>query len=314
MTQEKGAADIGPGVKPAAYSYVVAAVLCVVYTFNFIDRQFLSVLAQPIKAALHLSDTQLGMLNGLMFAVFYTVCGIPVAQLADRYNRVRIVAVACALWSFFSAACGLATGFATLALARIGVGVGEAGGSPPSYAIICDYFPPRARGVGLAIYSLGVPFGVMAGAASGGWIAAHYGWRWAFLVLGAAGLVLAPLVPLLVREPVRGRLDGPAKAGDPDRPPALREVLAVFASSPPLMLTALGAGLIALVSYGLSSWAPAFLIRDKGMALTQIAGWYSVTAGVSIGVGTWFGGYAVDRLGARRPWVYALGPGVASWR
>ncbi len=154
------------------YRYVVAVSLCVVYTFNFLDRQFLAILAEPVKRSLHLTDTQLGLLTGLMFALFYTIFGIPVAALADRFNRVRIVALACGLWSFCSAACGLAVGFASLAVARMGVGVGEAGGAAPSYSIISDYFPPEKRGVGLAIFSLGVPFGILLGAASGGWIAA----------------------------------------------------------------------------------------------------------------------------------------------
>ena len=299
-----------PAAAPVpAYSYFVAAVLCVVYTFNFLDRQFLSVLAQPVKVDLHLSDTQLGMLTGLMFALFYTVCGLPVAALADRYSRVRIVAVACFLWSLFSAACGLATNFTTLALARTGVGVGEAGGSAPSYSIISDYFPPEKRGVGLAIFSLGVPFGILLGAASGGWVAVHYGWRAAFLILGGLGLVLAPILPLLVREPLRGRLDAPPASDEP--PASLKEAIGVFSRSPTLMLTALGAGLIALVSYGLSSWAPALLIREKGMGLGQIATHYSLVAGVSIGLGTWLGGYVVDKWGPRNPAVYALTPGIA---
>src|ERR1700742_1006152 len=184
----------GDAVGNGRYRYVVAISLCAVYTFNFLDRQFLAILAEPVKHTLLLSDTQLGMLTGLMFALFYTVFGIPVAALADRYNRVRIVAIACGLWSAFTGACGFATGFASLAIARMGVGVGEAGGAAPSYSIISDYFPPQERGVGLAIFSLGVPFGTMLGAASGGWIAAHYGWRTAFFVLGGAGVVLAPLI------------------------------------------------------------------------------------------------------------------------
>jgi len=290
------------------YRYVVAISLAVVYTCNFLDRQFLSILAEPVKRALSLTDTQLGMLTGLMFALFYTLFGIPVSALADRYNRVRIVAIACGLWSAFTGACGLATGFASLAIARMGVGVGEAGGAAPSYSIICDYFRPEERGAGLAIFSLGVPVGTMLGAATGGWIAAHYGWRTAFLLLGVTGFVLAPIIPLVVREPARGRLDPPR---DTQPAASVLTTLNVFVGSPTLVLTACSAGLTAMLIYGLLSWMPAYLIREQGMSLTQIAGSYSVMAGVTIGIGTLVGGYVVDAVAPRRPYLYALLPGSA---
>jgi predicted MFS family arabinose efflux permease len=300
---------MGAGVDEGRYRYGVAISLCVVYTFNFLDRQFLSILAEPVKHALLLTDTQLGLLTGLMFALFYTLFGIPVSALADRYNRVRIISIACGLWSAFTGACGLATGFASLAIARMGVGVGEAGGAAPSYSIISDYFPPEERGVGLAIFSLGVPIGTMLGAASGGWIAAHYGWRAAFLALGAVGLVLAPILPMVVREPIRGRLDPPR-----DHQPAASvfATIQVFVRSPTLVLTALSAGLTAILIYGLLSWMPAYLIREHGMSLSQIASYYSVTAGITIGIGTLAGGYVVDKWASRRPRLYALIPGSAA--
>jgi MFS family permease len=304
------------------YRYCVAAMLCAIYTLNFLDRQILAILAQPVKLELHLTDTQLGMLTGLFFALFYTTCGIPVAALADRYNRVRIVAAAAAVWSFFSAACGLAGGFASLACARIGVGAGEAGGSAPSYSIISDYFSPAERGVGLAIYSLGVPLGTMAGAASGAWIASHYGWRAAFLLLGAVGLVLAPVLCLVVREPIRGRFDGlqagagvgpgaEAPTAPVDSRASLPEAIRVFLSSPPLILTSIAAGGTALTIYGMLAWIPSFLIREQGMALAQIATHYSLVAGLSMGIGTALGGYAADKLGSKRPALYAVVPGIA---
>jgi predicted MFS family arabinose efflux permease len=293
------------------YRYVVAATLCVVYTFNFLDRQFLSILAEPVKRSLHLTDTQLGMLTGLMFALFYTLFGIPVAALADRYNRVRIVALACGLWSLFSAACGFATSFTSLAIPRMGVGIGEAGGAAPSYSIISDYFPPSQRGVGLAIFSLGVPLGTMLGAASGGWIAAHYGWRVAFFTVGATGLALAPAIPFIVREPLRGRLDVKPSGSGGAESASVRATIRVFINSPPLMLTACASGLTAVIIYGLLSWMPAYLIREQGMSLPQIATSYSLVAGASIGIGTLLGGYIVDRVGPGRPALYALVPGVA---
>ncbi len=303
------------GEQPApslSQGYRAAGILAVVYTFNFLDRQFLSVLAQPVKLDLHLSDTDLGLLTGFAFAVFYTFFGIPVAALADRFNRVRIIALACALWSLFSAACGLSTGFITLAAARIGVGVGEAGGSPPSYSVISDYFPPEKRGLGLALYSLGVPFGTMFGAASGGLIAATLGWRAAFFIVGGLGLLLAPLLLIAVKEPVRGRFDGAGASTRAAGPkPGMLATLLVFASTPKLLFTALSAGLTAFVGYGLLNWTPSFLMREEAMSLQQIALYYSVTLGLAMALGTWASGALVDRLGPRQPAAYALVPGIA---
>jgi MFS family permease len=298
------------------YSYFAAVMLAVIYTFNFLDRQFLSVLAQPVKADLHLNDTELGALTGLAFALFYTVFGIPVAALSDKYNRVRIIAVACALWSVFSAACGMAANFTTLALARMGVGIGEAGGSPPSYSVVSDYFPPEKRGVGLAIYSLGVPFGTMFGAMSGGWIAAHYGWRAAFFAVGSCGVVLVPLLLLTVREPKRGQFDAvapePASQAHPAAGLGMFNTIGLFIRTPKLLATALATGLTSFVGYGLLNWMPSFLIREKGMTLGQIALYYSVSLGLTMAIGTWASGFLVDKIGARRPVFYALVPGIAT--
>ena len=290
------------------YGYVVAVALAVVYMFNFLDRQLVSVLAEPLKRELALSDTQLGLLTGFVFAVFYTVFGIPVAMVADRWNRVRLVAIACGLWSLFSAASGLATNFSTLALARIGVGVGEAGGSPPSYSILSDYFPPEKRGVALAIYSLGVPVGSLLGIAGGAWIAQAYGWRAAFITVGLIGLTLAPLLLLIVREPVRGVLEG--RPSDGPRGSVLESLL-FFVRSPILVLNACSAGLAALVGYGILNWAPAYLLRVQGMSLTQLGAAYGLVAGLMMAAGTWGGGYLVDRLGVRSKAAYALVPAAS---
>jgi predicted MFS family arabinose efflux permease len=301
-------APLTPPQSGGLYGWVVVATLCVVYSFNYLDRQFLSVLAEPVKRELHLSDAQLGLLTGPAFALFYTAFGIPVASLADRGHRTRIIAGACALWSLFTACCGLAGSFATLALFRIGVGVGEAGGSPPAYSIISDYFPPASRGRALAVYSLGVPIGSMFGAASGGLIAAHYGWRAAFLALGAMGLILAPIILAVVREPRRGRLDGAAPLL---ARPSFVAAIGAFLGRPKLLFTALAAGLTAFVGYAAQIWGPAFLMREKGMTLEQVALWYSLAIGISGVTGTWLSGFLVDRLGARRPSAYALAPGIA---
>ena len=291
----------------ARYRYTCVAILALAYTFNFLDRQILSLLAEPVRKELHLSDTQIGLLTGGAFALFYSLFGVPIAWFADRSHRVRIVALACACWSLCSAAGGLAGGFLQLALARMGVGIGEAGGTTPSYAIISDYFPPKERGKALALYSLGVPFGIAIGAALGGGVAAHYGWRAAFFAVGLPGLVIAMLILTVVREPVRGSQDGPTAT--PELAPAqLGQVISMFFSNPVLRWTALSTALGAFAGYGSSNWVPAFLMRHQHMTLSQIAIVYSVCVGVAVGFGTWFSGYLADRLSRRDPRAYAMIP------
>ncbi len=289
------------------YRYLCVGILALAYTFNFLDRQILSLLAEPVRKELHLSDTQIGMLTGFAFALFYTVFGVPIAWFADRSHRVRIVALACACWSLCSAAGGLAGSFLQLAAARMGVGVGEAGGTTPSYAIISDYFPPKERGKALALYSLGVPFGIAIGAALGGGVAAHYGWRAAFFAVGLPGLAVALLILAVVREPVRGAEDGPAGAHE-IAPAQLGQVIRMFFANPVLRWTALSTGLAAFAGYASSNWTPAFLMRHQHMTLTQIATVYSVCVGVAVGFGTWFSGYLADRLSRRDPRAYAMIP------
>ena len=209
-----------------SYRYVVAGFLALVYAFNFMDRQIMSILQEPVREEFGLSDVELGMLTGLSFALFYTTCGIPVAWLADRYRRVPIMAAACGIWSVFTAACGMAGSFGQLVAARVLVGAGEAGGSPPSYSVLSDYFPPRQRGVAMAIYSLGVPVGSALGAALGGWVAARHGWRMAFVAVGAPGLVLALLMPLESDSPWLNHLGftGPRKSDSSCWPGGGRQV------------------------------------------------------------------------------------------
>jgi predicted MFS family arabinose efflux permease len=306
MQSRDGLALTSDPAKVEANRYLVVAMLAGVYTLSFLDRQLLSILAEPVKADLGLSDTQLGLLTGFMFALFYTVFGVPVAWLADRSSRVRIVAAACALWSLFSAGCGLAQNFVQLALARMGVGIGEAGGSPPSYSIIADYFPPEQRGGALALYSLGIPLGTTAGAALGAWIASSYGWRTAFVAIGLFGIVFALLVLLTVREPQRGRLDG---AAAPQL--GLGESLKLFAADRVLRGAAIAGGLSAFVGYAMLSWTPALLMRVKGMSLADLGVYYGVASGVALALGMLLGGHLVDRFGTRDRRMYALVPAVA---
>ena len=317
---QAGAVSAGMGVSPIAspgpserrYALVVASFLAVVYSFNFMDRQIMSILQEPIRHEMGLSDTQLGLLTGASFAIFYTTFGIPVAWLADRANRIGIMSVACAVWSLATAGCGLTRSFAQLAVARVIVGAGEAGGSPPSYSVISDYFPPHRRATGLAIYSLGVPIGSALGIALGGWIAVHHGWRAAFVVVGLPGLALALLMPIVVREPERGRLDPRADAAvDHAVAPALPQVIATLARNPTLRIVAVSSGLSAFVGYAMLSWNPSFLERIKGMGLGEVAHWYSLVLGLTGIVGTFGAGRLVDRLGRRDLRWYGWVPAAA---
>jgi MFS family permease len=306
MTTATSPAAASPG-----YRYLVVTILMVVYTFNFLDRQIVSILAEPIRQDLGLSDTQLGMLTGLAFAIFYTGFGIPVAWLADRANRVRIIATACALWSLFTAACGMAGNFTQLLLFRMGVGVGEAGGSPPSYSLISDYFPPQERGKALALYSLGVPFGSMFGSALGGWIAANYGWRAAFYAVGLPGLLLALLLVIVAREPKRGALDALVDGETEHAAIPFAAALGRFFANRTLVITAFSSGLSAFIGYAILTWAPPFLIRVKGMSLEEIALYYSLVLGITGAIGTFGAGWLVDRLGRMNRRWYAYVPAIA---
>lgn len=285
------------------------ALLTLIYIFNFMDRQIMGVLAEPIKEELRLSDSQIGLLTGFMFALFYTSFGVPVAWLADRTRRTWVIAAACTLWSGFSAACGLATNFATMAAARVGVAVGEAGGVPPSYSLIADLFPPQSRARALALYSLGVPLGLGIGTALGGWIAASFGWRMAFFVVAAPGFLLSLALLLFVKEPVRGRYD--AAVAQDHVPPSLPAAIGLFLRSRQLMLVSLACALGGFACYGLMAWMSAYLIRILGMSLTEVGSWLSITLAVGMGVGIWTSGAMADRFGPRDRRAYAWIPAGA---
>jgi MFS family permease len=287
-----------------AYRGYVLAILVVVYTFNFIDRQILGILAVPIKTELGLSDAALGMLGGLAFALFYTFLGIPIARLADRVGRVGIIAVAVGLWSFATATCGAAHSFAQLFCARLGVGVGEAGGVAPAYSLICDYFPSRQRARALAVYSFGIPIGSALGIVLGGFITHWMSWRMAFLIVGSVGFWTAPLLKLTVREPPVARAKQAAQ-------PPLSAVIATLASKPSFLGLALGGGACSMMGYGLFFWMPSFLVRSFGLSVLQASLSYGGLVLVAGTAGIWAGGALADRLGARRRSAYALVPAVA---
>ena len=272
----------------------VLGVLVAVYTFNFIDRQILSILLEDIKRELMLSDSALGLLSGFAFAMFYATLGIPIARLADRGNRRNIIAVALALWSGMTAMSGLVTNFWQLLAARIGVGIGEAGCTPPANAILSDYYPPEQRATAFGIYAMGIPIGILFGFLAGGWVNHFFGWRWAFFVVGMPGLILALIVRLTVREPVRGQVEQRAAAASQ---PSLRETLRHLRGRRAFVHLALGGGLAAFVGYSWITWMPAFLMRTHGMSSGAVGTALGLIIGLSGGVGIALGGYLADRCG-----------------
>jgi len=303
-----GRAPPGQGVGRRAW--IALGSLWFIYVLNFLDRQLLSILAKPIQDSLNITDSQLGLLGGLYFAMFYCFIAIPVGWLADRTNRVRVLAIACGIWSAATIACGLSRSYAQLAVARMTVGFGEAGGVPPSYAIIADYFPPHRRGMALGLYNLGPPIGAALGIAFGASIAAAFSWRDAFLVVGAVGIVAAIAVVFVVREPRRGGLDGLA-AGTVQPKAGFGETLKMFFTSPVLLLASFGSGATQFITYGLGNFATLFLMREKGMALADVAVWYALVVGVGMSAGIFCSGWAIDRFTRRSKRAYGLVPAVS---
>jgi predicted MFS family arabinose efflux permease len=291
------------------YPYLVLGILVVVYTLNFVDRVVLGVLVPPIKAELNLTDTQLGLLGGTAFALFYTALGIPIGWLADRVNRVWIISLALALWSAFTAACGLAQSFSQLFLARLGVGVGEAGGVAPSYSMVSDYFPPAHRGRALAIYACGIPIGSALGLLFGGLIATWINWRIAFFIVGGAGLLAAPVLKLLVREPARGALDAPGARSNVA--PRVGDVLRLLMRKPSFWGLSLGGASSSIMAYGALFWLPSFFVRSYGMSLVEVSVFYGALTLIGGVAGIWLGGVLADHYGAARRSAYALVPALA---
>lgn len=287
-------------------------VLCFIYVLNFLDRQLLAILAKPIQDSLHVTDGQLGLIGGLYFALFYCFLAIPVGWLADRGNRVRILALACALWSMATAACGLANSYPQLVVARMTVAIGEAGGVPPSYAIISDYFPPERRGTALGLFNLGPPIGAALGIAFGASIAAAFSWRHAFIVVGIVGVVAAIALVLILREPVRGGLDPPSTESVHAGPrTGFLDTLKMFFTRPELLLAALASGATQMITYGLGNFTTLFLMREKGMTLNDVALWYSLVVLIGMGGGIYVSGRMIDRFTRRSKAAYALLPAAS---
>lgn len=303
MTAPTEAAD-----RPSKRARVVLWTLTFVYVLNFLDRSLLGILAKPIQDTLHITDGQLGLIGGLYFAFFYCFIAIPVGWLADKTNRVAVLSLACAIWSAATSFCGLAATYPQLVIARMLVGFGEAGGVPPSYTIITDYFPPGRRGRAFGIYNLGPPIGAAIGIAFGASIAAAFNWRVAFLAIGAIGVVASVGIWLIVREPPRGAFDPVQTAPEG---PSFWATVKTFFSSPTLLLISFGSGAAQFITYGLGNFTSLFLMREKGMTLQQVAIWYALVVAVGMSAGMLVSGRAIDRFTRTSKSAYASIPALS---
>ncbi len=297
--------------RPDARAWFVLALLLALYTQAFVERQIVAILAEPMRRELGLTDTQLGLLTGLAFALFYTLFGLPVARLADRTGRVRVIAISALVSSIFTATTGAATNVWHVALSRIGVGIGEAGGSPPSFSLIADHFPPARRATATAIYTLGTPIGLVLGSALAGWVVADWGWRWAFVAVAAPGFVLGPLIWWLVAEPPRATLSSPEV-----RATSVGDVIRLFATDARLRWLSIAAGLSAMVGWAVLNWAPAYLMRVQGMTLGEVGRWFGPAIAFGMAIGILGSGLITDRLARRsiaaNAWVPAIGFAIAA--
>lgn len=304
-------------------------VLLVIYTLNFLDRQIVNIIAEEIKRDLGLADWQLGLMSGLAFAVFYTVLGIPIARLAERANRATIIGTAVGFWSFFTVLCGFTQNFWQLVLARIGVGVGEAGCSPPAHSLITDYVPKAMRASAIAFYSIGTPLGTLLGFAMGGLVADAYGWRVAFMVAGAPGIVVALVTVFTLPEP-RKTLSADLRARSAAGGPSLRAAVKVLTAKRTFWFIAFAAAIKAFIGYGHAPFTASFFLRVHGEQLAELAAWWSGVLGFTLGplgflglalsivgggagvIGTILGGALADRLGRKDLRAYMSVPAIAA--
>jgi len=288
--------------------YYVLGLLTVVYSFNFIDRQLLSILQESVKKEMLLSDGQLGLLTGFAFAVFYVIAGLPIARWADRGNRRNIVAGSLVVWSAMTALCGMAQNYWQLLAARIGVGVGEAGGSPPSHSMISDTFPPEQRATALSFYSIGINIGILFGFLLGGYLNEVFGWRIAFLVVGLPGIILGVIVRYTMAEPIRGLYSAAPYVA---KPVPFFEVVNLLWSRRSFRHIGMGSGLAAFTGYAAANWLPSFMIRSHGMATGELGVWLALTFGIGGGIGTFCAGMFADKLARRDQRWYAWLPALA---
>ena len=289
-------------VKPGKKSRLVLILLILIYMCNNMDRHIIAILAEPIRADLKFSDTQLGMISGLIFAAFYTAFGVPVGWIADRFGRIRVIFTAATIWSICSAMGGLAGNFTQLAAARVGVALGEAGGAAPSYSLLSSFYPPERRGNVLGIFHLGAPIGVLLASFIASWVTIHFGWRAAIVAVSLPGAIFALILILTVREPAPERTDSEA--------PPFFEALKRYMTQPLLVLAGVGAGFSSFMTGVTSAWVPAFLMRVRGMPLESLGSWYAIGNALAFGLGIWGGGILADRFANRGLRIYALVPAI----
>jgi predicted MFS family arabinose efflux permease len=303
------APSVGQPPPVAKRAWVVLVMLIIVYVLNYLCRFLPSVLAKPIEETLHITDGQFGLITGFYFAMFYTLISLPIGFLADKTSRSKVLACGCAIWSAATAACGFATNFIQFAGAYMAVGFGEAGGVPPSYALISDYFPPGKRGTALGLFNLGMPIGASLAIGFGAAIAAAFSWQTAFRGLGIIGLVAVVAVLIIVKEPKRGGLD-PASAQVVKKSGFWETLLSFFARRS-LVLAALAGGITQIVTAGVGAFAILFMMREKGMTLSQVAVWYALMVVIVMSAGLFVAGRSVDRFTQRSKRAYGLVPAVS---
>lgn len=288
----------------------VLGLLVLIYASNFIDRIIVAIAGEAMKAELQLSDFQLGLVGGLAFAAVYAALGIPIARLAERYSRVRIISACVVIWSGFTALCGVAQGYVQLLLFRMGVGAGEAGCAPASHSLLADCFSPGRRATVMAIYSLGIPIGALSGSLLVGWIVQNVGWREAFIIMGAIGIALACLALLTIPEPLRGLSDG-VKVDRKEKVPSLKEVLRLLLAKLAFVRIVIGCAVLAFGKYGINLFIPVYLVRVYGMSFEKAGFLFGLIAGIAGALGSLIGGYLADRGGRRDKrwyvWVPAIG-------
>lgn len=299
--------NTGQAFGTSGYRGYVLFSLLVVYTLNFIDRALIGVVSEPIIREFQLTDLQFGFLSGFGFALTYTLFGIPIARFAERYNRVRIIAFSVILWSAMTALCGIAGSFIALLVFRVGVGIGEAGCTPPANSIIADYFPPRSRARALAIYAMGVTLGSALAAAFGGPIAEAFSWRKAFIILGLPGIVVGLFVLFTIKEPPRGYSDPP---GTPQLEKlGFAATLKRLSGNRSYWINALAATIVAFVGYGVSSFQVSFFVRVHELSISDVALQLVLPISLSAAAGTFGGGFAIEKLSGRFPNAVAWVPG-----
>jgi MFS family permease len=285
------------------YRYYTLVALLVIYIFNAMDRQILAILQEQIKTDLSLSDFQLGLLGGPAFVILYTTCQIPIARLAEKRNRVTIITLGAAAWSFATAVCGVVQNFTQMLFARIAVGIGEAACIPPSHSVISDYFPPNRRATAMAIYGLGVPLGVLGAAIGAGYIASKLDWRWAFILLGLPGIAAAVILKLTVREP--------AREASTDGPSDFAGTLKFLFAKPVFLHTVIGGIVVSTFTFSYTQFLVSYFMRSYGLDVAEASKYFGLIVGVGAMVGTLLGGFVTDQIRSSFPKLANKIPAIA---